>query len=82
MSTRILRTEAILMHLALLPDAERAEWLALLHRAAANLSNAEYAFAGNVPAAQPDPETWAAVMFSLGTSQLERALELLDLTAG
>jgi hypothetical protein len=68
--------------LARMNSDERGEWVSLLRRAAANLSNAEYAFAGNVPDAQPDPDTWAAGMLWLGVYQLAYALEPLMSTEG
>lgn len=61
---------------ALNPD-DRTEWIGLLRRAAANLSNAAYALAGNVPDAQPDPDTWAAGYLWLGAYQIDHALERL-----
>ncbi len=54
---------------------QRAAWVALVKSASVNLSNAEYAFAGKVPDAKPDPDMWAADSFWLGTYQLSHAVE-------
>lgn len=75
MSTPAFRSQDVLTALARMNSDERTEWVALVKRAAANLSNAEYAFAGNAPDAQPDPDTWAANFFWLGAYQFGHALE-------
>jgi len=75
MSTPKFRSEDVLAALSRMNSGEHTEWVALVRRAAANLSNAEYAFAGNVPDAPPDPDTWAASFLWLGTYQLGHALE-------
>jgi len=59
---------------AMTPET-RAIWVERLRVAAANLSNAAYALAGNVPEAQPDPMTWATTYLALGAYQVEHALE-------
>lgn len=65
----------ILAALAKMTADERREWVAEIESASVNLSNAAYAFAGNVPDAQPDPDTWAAPFLWLGAYQLDHALE-------
>ncbi|PZR51664.1 hypothetical protein DNL40_15480 [Xylanimonas oleitrophica] len=75
MNALAFRSADVLAALAQMDSDERTEWVALVKRAAANLSNAEYAWAGNAPDAQPDPDTWAANFFWLGTYQLAHALE-------
>jgi hypothetical protein len=75
MNAPTFRSEDVLAAMSRMKSDERTEWLSLLKRAAANLSNAEYAFTGNVPDAQPDPDTWAANFLWLGTYQLAHALE-------
>ena len=69
------RSADVVAALARMTSDQRAEWVALVNRASANLSNAHYAFAGNVPDAQPDPDTWAANFFWLGAYQLGHALQ-------
>ena len=69
------RSADILSALARMTADERTEWVSLLRNAAACLSNAGYALAGNVPDAQPDPDTWAAGFLWLGAYQLDQALE-------
>ena len=75
MSIPTFRSADVLAALARMTSDERAEWVALVNRASANLSNAHYALTGNVPDAQPDPDTWAASFFWLGAYQLGHALE-------
>lgn len=77
MSAPGFRSEDVPAVVARMTDDERIEWVSLLRNSAANLSNAEYALAGNVPDAQPDPVTWAATYLWLGVYQLSRALERL-----
>lgn len=75
MTTPTFGTADVLGALERMNSDQRAEWVALVKNACVNLSNAEYAFAGNAPEAKPDPDTWAADSFWLGTYQLGRALE-------
>lgn len=77
MSAARLTTESVLAALAKMSADERATFTQVLRNAAASLSNAEYAFSGNVPDAQPDPDTWAARFLWLGADQLEYALTKL-----
>lgn len=56
-------------------DEERANWVERLRKAAANLDNAAYGLAGNVPDAQPDPLTWSLMWLELGSDQLKMALD-------
>ncbi|MEG3614639.1 hypothetical protein [Isoptericola haloaureus] len=75
MSTPTFDTADVLAALERMNSDQRAEWVALVKNACVNLSNAEYAFAGDVPDAKPDPDAWAADSFWLGTYQLGRAVD-------
>ncbi len=75
MTTPTFDTADVLAALERMTSDQRVEWVAMIKSASVNLSNAEYAFAGNAPDAKPDPDTWAADSFWLGTYQLDRALE-------
>ena len=61
--------------------AEREAWVELLRRGAQNLVNACHALQGNLPEAQPDPETWAVQWLAVGLDQIDAArTELEDLS--
>ena len=58
--------------------AEREAWVELLRRGAQNLVNACHALQGNLPEAQPDPETWAAQWIAVGLDQIDAARTELE----
>ncbi|MEA9986086.1 hypothetical protein [Subtercola sp. RTI3] len=58
-------------------ETVRAEWVEGLRKAGANLENAAYGLAGNVPDAKPDPITWSLNWLSVANLQVARSNELL-----
>ncbi|MGJ0202776.1 hypothetical protein NHL51_01275 [Leucobacter sp. gxy201] len=70
-----LSTDDLRTALAQMSNEDRTQWVEYLRIAAANLGNAAYGLAGNVPEAEPDPTTWSLTYLSLGLNQLQTLLQ-------